>query len=83
MFFSFYGRANGDKETRTVLIDIIKSKISDDNLENIFILGDFNFVTSTLDRNSNSYSVSDNMCKAKWEELVTAASISDTFRTCI
>ena len=78
--FSFYGRANGDKETRTVLIDIIKSKISDDNLENIFILGDFNFVTSTLDRNSNSYSVSDNMCKAKWEELETSASISDTFR---
>ena len=78
--FSFYGRANGSNEERTILIDIIKNKISSDSLDNVYVLGDFNFVTSTLDRNSNIYTAADKVCKSTWDTFESTVNICDSFR---
>ena len=54
--FAFYGiSGNKAKNKQGVeLLKIIKNKVEQESLKNHCFLGDFNFVTSALDRNSNS-----------------------------
>jgi hypothetical protein len=51
---SFYGKSTNDRMTWSNQFSMIKNSITNNNLENIYFLGDFNFVTSTLDRNSHT-----------------------------
>ena len=50
--FCFYGN-HGTVASREAHIDISQKYISDNNLDEIFYLGDFNYVISNLDTNSN------------------------------
>ena len=58
----------------------IKQAIIEVNLNNIVVIGDFNFVTSLLDRNSGNYTVSDNLYRHEWQKLEVSVGLLDSFR---
>ena len=58
------------------IINYIKSN----NLQNIIWSGDFNFVTSPLDRNSHTMNYVDEEAVEPWQELERNLEISDSFR---
>ena len=78
--FSFYGKSNVNREFASSLITKLDNEIDNHNLENIIICGDFNFVTSTNDRNTNKYSQSDNVYRSKWNILEIKHDLLDSFR---
>ena len=49
-------------------------------MENIIICGDFNFVTSTNDRNTNKYTQLDNIYRSKWNIFEIKNDLLDSFR---
>ena len=53
--FSFYGKSNVSEAYANMLISKIDGEITNNSLENNIVCGDFNFVTSTIDRNSNNF----------------------------
>ena len=77
---SIYGKPNGVASDKTRLIDVINEKVIRDNHENVYILGDFNFVTSTLDRNSNKLTANDETYRHKWSILEGNVGKGDSFR---
>ena len=80
-FISVYGRASGDIELRKDIIGKIIDKLKVDKIQdNIFCLGDYNFVCSTLDRNTNILSRNDELCKKIWNDLEKLTCIVDCFR---
>ena len=78
--FSFYGKSKNTAAEWKVHVDIIKSKIKINNLENIIIIGDFNFVTSILDRNNQSLNTIDNAAVKNWTEIEKECDLVDSFR---
>ena len=79
-YFSFYGKSNADHGFVDYVVSSIENKVTEEKLENIFILGDFNFVTSTLDRKSNTFIPADNLYRHKWTNLELKIHILDPFR---
>ena len=58
--FSFYGKSHAPKKEIINIISKISQKVIQNNLGNVIVCGDFNFVTSLLDRNSNAFTSMDN-----------------------
>ena len=79
--FSGYFKSGNSMKQRE-LIDKIKFKASREPsaLENCMILGDFNFVTSILDRNNQSLNNIDRDSAKIWEPFESAFSLQDAFR---
>ena len=78
--FSFYGKSNVDSDFANNLISKLDNEISNDNLENNVICGDFNFVTSTIDRNTNHFTQTDNIYRNKWNIFEIKNDLLDVFR---
>ena len=81
--FSFYGRSRNNLTEWRSHIDMIRSKITLNNLDNVIILGDYNFITMRIDRNSHVLNVIDNAALQPWSELEDECNLLDSFRvTC-
>ena len=78
--FAFYGKTKGKKDEKKHLIQLIMDKVEQGSLSNVFYLGDFNFVTSTLDRNGNKLNPVDNEYKDTMLKLETKIQIIDSYR---
>ena len=77
---SFYGKSTNDRMTWSNQFSMITNSITNNNLENIYFLGDFNFVTSTLDRNSHTLNSVDDLASVAWKNFEASLDISDSFR---
>ena len=78
--FAFYGKSKGKKEEKKHLLQLIMDKVEKGSLANVLYLGDFNFVTSNLDRNGNKLNTTDNDYKDTMLELETKLQIIDSYR---
>ena len=58
----------------------INDKIKDNNLSGVIVCGDFNFVTSLLDRNTNSFTSVDNNYRHEWGKCQLENGLVDGFR---
>ena len=58
---SFYGKSHASLIEIQNYLQIVYDKITEVNLANSIIVGDFNFVTSTMDRNTNIFTAADKM----------------------
>ena len=79
-YMSFYAKASGPIDVRTNILKAVTSKIELVNFENVYLFGDFNFVTSTLDRNSNKLTEYDKAGKKVWDDFEIKSNLIDTFR---
>ena len=78
-YISLYGKASGsNQEKRSILEKILEKGI--DVHEISILIGDFNFVTSTLDRNSNKLNNVDEACKGLWSDIENSLNLIDCFR---
>jgi len=77
--FSIYCNPSNSAKQK-LLINKIEEKIMLENLENITILGDFNFVTSILDRNSQSLNRNDLETMKNWIPFEGKYNLQDSFR---
>ena len=78
-YISFYGKASGQNSEKIAVIESVLQISLNDNEEYIFI-GDYNFVTSLLDRNTSRFNAVDISCKALWYEVETRFNLVDSFR---
>ena len=78
--FSFYGKSKNNTNEWANHINMIKNKITLNKLENIIILGDFNFVTMRIDRNNHTLNAIDNAALKPWTELEDECNLLDSFR---
>ena len=79
-WFSIYGKSNENRDYANSLITKLDNEIEQNSLENIIICGDFNFVTSTNDRNTNNYTQTDNHYRTKWNAFEVKNDLIDCFR---
>ena len=79
-FFSFYGKSNVNRDFAKMLISKLDNEIESNNLENLIIVGDFNFVTSTNDRNTNKYTQTDNVYRGEWNNFEIKHTLLESFR---
>ena len=79
-YISFYGKASGTVLERSNVLKCAISKIESNNYENVFLFGDFNFVTSVLDRNSKKLTDYDKVCKQIWDKFEVTSNLIDTYR---
>jgi len=79
--FSSYLKS-GNTERQQITIDKIRNKLlENENLaEKCFIIGDFNFVTNILDRNSMSLNNTDLQSTRSWQDLEGNFGFQDAFR---
>ena len=79
--FSLYGNS-GNYGKINLLITKLKNKMLLDNLssEKTLIIGDFNFVTNILDRNSQILNRTDIESTKTWEEIESDFNLQETFR---
>ena len=68
-FFSVYAKSNIQKQNVESFLRKIDNEIISNKLDNVVICGDFNFVTSTNDRNSNNFSKTDNDYRIFWDNF--------------
>ena len=78
--FSYYGKSKNSYNDWKQNFEILENKIMVNRLENIIIIGDFNFVTSVLDRNTNQLNAIDNLATSIWSEFQENSGIIDSFR---
>ena len=78
-YISFYGKASGTSADKKEVIESILGISFDPNEDNFFI-GDYNFVTSLMDRNTNHLNAGDISCKSLWGEVETKYGLVDSFR---
>jgi len=78
--FSFYAKSHAHTNEIKRYMSAIHDKISDEGLSGILVVGDFNFVTSLLDRNSSSFTATDNMYRHEWQKIEIVLGLSDSFR---
>jgi len=78
---SLYGKSTNDKNIWSEQFRMIRQFVIDNELENIYFLGDFNFVTSTLDRNSHILNRIDECALDLWKDLEMMLEITDSFRS--
>ena len=80
-FISVYGRASGENNTKREVIEKIIDKIKNENIQNnLFCFGDYNFVTSPLDRNTNKLNSNNTLCTQIWNDLEATSDLVDSFR---
>ena len=78
--FSFYGKSQTSKYNIKNMLAKISNRISENHLENVMVIGDFNFVTSPLDRNNSQFSGVDNNYRHEWTKLQLECGLTDAFR---
>ena len=78
--FSFYGKSKNTPNEWANHINMIKNKIKQNKLEQVSIIGDFNFVTLRIDRNSHALNAIDNAALQPWIELEDECNLLDSFR---
>ena len=78
--FSYYGKSTNTAEQWLHNFEIINEKVISNSLENIIILGDFNFAASVLDRNSRVLNSTDLSASNHWLSLENSLGIKDCFR---
>jgi exonuclease III len=78
--FSFYGKSKNTSNEWANHINMIKNKIKQNKLEKVCIIGDFNFVTLRIDRNSHALNAIDNAALQPWTELEDECNLLDSFR---
>ena len=78
--FSFYGKSHTSKYNIINMLAKISNRISENHLENVLVIGDFNFVTSPLDRNNSQFSGVDNNYRHEWTKLQLECGLMDAFR---
>ena len=78
--FSFYAKSHAHSDEVKGYMSAIQDKIVNDSMNGIIITGDFNFVTSLLDRNSGAYTATDNMYRHEWQKLEINLGLMDAFR---
>ena len=77
---SLYGKSTNDRKTWSEQFSMIMQFAINNDLKNLYFLGDFNFVTSTLDRNSNMLNRIDESASEVWKDLEIRLDITDSFR---
>ena len=77
--FSIYCNS-GNSEKQKSIISQLERKVKLDSLDNIIVVGDFNFVNSSLDRNSNNLNTVDLNTSKVWDNVEQGLNIQDTFR---
>ena len=77
---SFYGKSSNSNNIWVDHFKRVENYIKDNNLQNIVWLGDFNFVTSPLDRNSHVLNPIDDGAREPWQKLEDKLDIADSFR---
>ena len=77
---SFYGKSHASLIEIQNYLQIVYDKITEVNLANSIIVGDFNFVTSTMDRNTNIFTAADKMYTKDWLKLEIDLGLVDAFR---
>lgn len=77
--FSIYCNPSNSEKQKS-LISKMKDKIRSGKLDNILILGDFNFVASVLDRNSQTLNRTDLETKMIWDPFENECALHDCFR---
>ena len=79
--FSIYGKASGTLLEKQSIINGIINFIPNINLlEDFIFLGDFNFVSSYLDRNSHTINHYDKICHDLWTKIELDINLVDCFR---
>ena len=79
--FSVYGKASGSESEKSEILKQILSHIETfRDQSKLIIIGDFNFVDSTLDRNTNCLNRTDKVCKEIWAKIENAGNLTDSFR---
>ena len=78
--FSFYAKSLITKSEIKQILTVFDEKLKETNLCGIIICGDFNFVTSLLDRNSNSFTSVDSNYRHEWGKLQLDFGLVDSFR---
>ena len=78
--FSYYGKSRNSQEDWKHNFEAIQDKIQSNQLVNNIIMGDFNFVTSVLDRNSQKLNTIDNLAMPSWNEFIDNTGLIDSFR---
>ena len=78
--FSLYGKSHVAASEIGSFITPLYDRIIDENLSNTMIVGDFNFVTAKIDRNSNNFTATDKMYLKHWEKLEVDLGLVDSFR---
>jgi len=79
-FFSVYAKSNISRLQAENFLKKIDDEITENKLENVVLCGDFNFVTSTNDRNSNTFSQTDNDYRTFWDNFQIKNDLIDVFR---
>ena len=78
-YLSIYGKASGSQSDRLGIFEKILQQNWDTNEVNVLI-GDYNFVSSVLDRNTNLLNPNDQSCKTLWNDIETRLNLVDCFR---
>jgi len=78
-YFFIYGKASGCNTEKTAILHKLLDHCLDPNDLNILI-GDYNFVSSPLDRNTNKLNPSDEACKRVWNDIEVRLNLVDGFR---
>ena len=79
--FSIYGKASGSLLEKQIIINSIINFIPNISLlEDFIFLGDFNFVSSYLDRNSHTLNHYDKICYDLWTKIELDINLVDCFR---
>ena len=78
-YVSVYGKASGLINEKKAILDSLLHNLIDVN-EDYFIIGDYNFVVSALDRNTNRLNQGDIACKSLWHDIETNLNLVDSFR---
>lgn len=81
--FSYYGKSRNTALEWKLSLDKMQEEIISNNLTNVTILGDFNFVTNLLDRNSNQLNTIDRTASTPWNDFIENCGLMDSYRiTC-
>ena len=78
--FSFYAKSHAHTNEIKGYMSAIYDRVFSQDLRGIMIAGDFNFVTSLLDRNGSSFTATDNMYRHEWQKVEVSLGLSDCFR---
>ena len=80
-YVSIYGKASGNSiERQEIFCKVLQHFSQTDITEDYIFLGDFNFVESNLDRNTNNINQTDKTCFDIWSKVEMHFGVVDCFR---
>ena len=79
-FVSFYGKSNIGNFSAKQILDKFETCLNNITNQNLIICGDFNYVTSIIDRNSSKFTNTDNSYRTEWEKIEIKYNLIDIFR---